>query len=141
MEKEEYQIFYRYLFSNNEYRYFNSYQEAQNYVISTIDYSNKKVSFSELIEGKNKYDELYNLDFKQTKIYYFDFYGIKYYFKDKTNLMYYIMKLLNFKNNLIEIEVEQFWLNNKFLSNKTDYIEYLYSNLKEIDNSNAGRLN
>ncbi len=101
----------------------------------------KKVLFSELVQGKNNYDELYSLDFEETTIYYFDFYGIKYYFKDKTNLMYYIMKLLNFRNNLIEIEVEQFWLNDKFFSNRAEYIDYLYSNIKEIDNSNTRGIN
>ncbi len=141
LEKEEYQIFYKYSFEQNEYRYFTNFEEAKEYVLSTFTYTSKKVLFSELVQGKNNYDELYNLDFEETTIYYFDFYGIKYYFKDKTNLMYYIMKLLNFRNNLIEIEVEQFWLNDKFFSNRAEYIDYLYSNIKEIDNSNTRGIN
>lgn len=139
LEKEEFQVFYKYLVGTNEFRYFDTYEKAENYVLSTIEYENKKVAFSELVEGKNNYQDLYDLDYSQTTIYYFDFQGIKYYFKDKTNLVYYIMKLLNFNNNLVEVEVEQFWLNDIFFSNKVSYIDYLDSNLVEVDDYNTGR--
>ncbi|ARU91137.1 hypothetical protein SCLARK_00415 [Spiroplasma clarkii] len=123
---------YRYGQLNDNEIFFDSLDEAKAFVDEDNPLTVKKVSVTEFISN-SKFDELYDLSQFEQKICSFELYGMEYFYKNKDDAFFAILKILNFRNELVTTETLSYSLNGLEFENIIKYVEYLEENIVLVE--------